>query len=175
MLVKPMSVARKSVIDPRRRSRRPGASPQRKKAIAPQPHLLGVRSRTRDVGVESLPNSQVKPVWLRSLLILQRGSNPLAFFLVAATLGIYAWTVSTQKLWTQEYTKLDNLQRQERQMTAANEVMKNQLAQLAEKPNTGLVPPSPANTLFLPPAPQRSTAQTATPTPEPAPSTPMGY
>jgi hypothetical protein len=40
-------------------------------------------------------------------------------------------------------------------MTAANEVLKDKLAQEAERPGTGLVSPNPANTIFLAPAPQR--------------------
>jgi hypothetical protein len=59
----------------------------------------------------------------------------------------------------------------------ANEGIKDQLAQQAEKPATGLVTPSKANTIFLPPAPQRQSFTTSTNTtdPEPAAKTPLGY
>jgi hypothetical protein len=61
-------------------------------------------------------------------------------------------------------------------MTAANEVLKDKLAQEAERPGTGLVSPNPANTIFLAPAPQRQSLHTsATANPEPTPTMPMGY
>ncbi|HEY9708499.1 MAG TPA: hypothetical protein V6D48_09880, partial [Oculatellaceae cyanobacterium] len=69
-------------------------------------------------------------------------STLVKFLLVTTTLTIYSWTVYTQQQWTRDYRKLGNLQRQERQLTTANEVMNNQIAQQAEKPATGLVPPT---------------------------------
>ncbi len=122
-------------------------------------------------------SQQVTPKWLSSLLFLKRGSDLVTFLLVTTTLTIYSWTVYTQQQWTRDYRKLENLQRQERQLTTANEVMKNQLAQQAEKPATGLVPPTQTNAIFLQPAPQRksSTAPTETTNPEPVAKSPLGY
>ena len=145
----------------------------------PKPPLMGVPSRAAThQRVEKLPDVNQNPLWLRSLLFLQRGSSVVTFCLIGTTLAVYAWTVYTQQLWSREYRKLENLQREERQLTGANEVMKNQLAQQAESTGTGLVPPNPANTLFLPPAPQRSVAATpnnANSDPKPAPKMPLGY
>lgn len=118
-----------------------------------------------------------EPSWLSLLLFLQRSSDIITFLLIAATLTIYSWTVYTQQQWTKEYRKLQSLQRQERQMTTANATLKDQLAQQAENLATGLVTPTPANTIFLPPAPQRSfhTAPTKTADSQPSARTPLGY
>jgi Fe-S cluster biosynthesis and repair protein YggX len=120
---------------------------------------------------------RLTPIWLSSLIFLQRSSDVITFLLVAATLTVYSWTVYTQQQWAQEYRKLETLQRNERHLTMANEGIKDQLAQQAEKPATGLVTPSQANTIFLPPAPQRQSFTTSTNTtdPEPAAKTPLGY
>jgi hypothetical protein len=117
------------------------------------------------------------PIWLSPLLFLQRGSDIVTFVLVAATLTLYAWTVYTQQQWTQEYRKLENLQRDERHLTTTNALIKDQLAQQAEKPATGLVTPTPANTIFLPPAPQRPSSSTPSKTAasEPTGTVPLGY
>ncbi|MFE1747603.1 hypothetical protein [Coleofasciculus sp. H7-2] len=134
-------------------------------------------SRTRNRSSQQREFQAQTPAWLRSLVTLQRTSNLVCFLLIASTLGVYAWTVYTQQMWSQEYRKLETLQRHERQMTAANEALKNQLAQEAELPGTGLVAPNPANTIFLPPAPQRQSLPkpAATPNSETSPTTPLGY
>lgn len=117
------------------------------------------------------------PIWLSPLLFLKRSSDIITFLLVAGTLGIYSWTVYTQQQWSQEYRKLETLQRHERQMTTANAALKDQLAQQAESPAAGLVNPTRPNAIVLPPAPQRQshTASTKTSDSEPAGKTPLGY
>lgn len=135
-------------------------------------------SRVTGKKVEKLNTSpQPTPAWLSPLLFLQRSSDILTFVLVGSTLTLYAWTVYTQQQWTQEYKKLENLQRDERHLTTTNEVLKNQLAQQAEKPSTGLVTPTPAKTIFLQPAPQRQppAAPTKTVDPELPSKAPLGY
>lgn len=117
------------------------------------------------------------PAWLRTIAFLQRGSDLVTFLLVIATLTVYSWTVYTQQHWAKEYRKLETLQRNERNLTTANEAMKDQLAQEAEKPATGLVTPNQVNTIVLQPAPQRSLQIDPTPkaalTSESTP--PLGY
>lgn len=140
--------------------------------------LTGMPLGTVGQKVEKLKLSQEpQPIWLSSLLFLQRSSDVITFLLVAATLTIYSWTVYTQQQWSQEYGKLQKLQRDERQLTTANAVMKDQLAQQAEKPATGLVPPTQANTIFLQPAPQRPFHATPNQSTEPEPPQmpPLGY
>jgi hypothetical protein len=85
------------------------------------------------------------------LLFIQKGFSIITFCLVGTTLGMYAWTVYFPKLWSSEYKKLETLQRYERHITATNESLKNQLAQQAEKPETGLSNPSPTQSIFINP------------------------
>lgn len=101
----------------------------------------------------------------RSLLAFQKISSGIAFCLVASALGVYAWSVCIPKLWSQEYRKLETLQRHERHFTAIGETLKNQLAQQAERPETGLAKLNPAQVIFLPQSslaplsqPQKTTA-----------------
>lgn len=173
-----MSVAPQFVSNRRSRSRRPAVASQPTGENAkPKMSKSSVPYRDRGQRVEKLPSQQSLPLWLRSLLFLQRGSNIASFCLISATLALYGWTVYTQQLWSQEYRKLEKLQRHERLLTSTNEVIKNQLAKQAERPDTGLVAPNPANMLFLPPAPQRppKEAPSATSDPKPAPNMPLGY
>ncbi len=96
--------------------------------------------------------SKAAPLWLLRLYNLHHYSSVVAFFLVAATLVVYGWTVYSQELWSQDYRRLQNLQRNERQLTTTNATLTNKMAEEAERPTTGLVSPTPARTIFLPPA-----------------------
>ena len=129
--------------------------------------------------IEKLPARKNFPLWLRSIFLLHNTVSLLTFTLIAASLGIYAITVHTPQTWSKEYKKLRTLQRDERQLTATNETLKNQLARQAEKPETGLVDPSSNNApLFLPaqPLPQVKPEQTPVPSSETIiETTPLGY
>ncbi|WP_424098544.1 hypothetical protein [Moorena producens] len=123
---------------------------------------------------------QQTPIFLKALLFLKLGSDIVTFTLIATAVTVYSWTVYSQQQWTQEYRKLEELQRDERNMTATTEVIKDQLAQQAENPATGLVTPNPSNTIFLKRAPERPqrqpfTAFTKPPEPKPKKITPLGY
>lgn len=174
-----MAAAPHSLTPDRHRPDRRSAvsSPQARGNAMPSRSESRSSSRTRSKSSQQREFQAQTPAWLRSLVTLQRTSNLVCFFLIASTLGVYAWTVYTQQMWSQEYRKLETLQRHERQMTATNEALKNQLAQEAERPGTGLVAPNPANTIFLPPAPQRQSLPkpAETPTSETSPTTPLGY
>lgn len=176
-----MAVAPQPLIPPHRRSRKPTtSSPQSRRRTAPSPQPpFSIPQKNRSPRLERLPNTGQTPWWLRFLMNMQRSSDVITFILIAATLITYAWTVYTQQLWSREYQKLETLQRHERQMTAASESLKNQLAQQAERPGTGLVSPNPANTIFLPPAPQRQSPAPSTPAaapkPQLSPEMPLGY
>jgi hypothetical protein len=128
--------------------------------------------------VEKLNTSRDSiPSWLRSLLLVQRTSDAIAFLLCFATLMLYSWTVYTQQQWTKAFRQLETLQRNERHLTTANAVMKDHLAQEAENPGTGLVNPSRNNTILLPPTQERKfkKANTQTPQSESVGKTPLGY
>jgi hypothetical protein len=172
------------------RSRRPaanGRSPLYPVPASPRPVQSPRRSRPplRTVtpsavgaaAVRRLPSQRSLPLWVQLLVQAQRGSLVIAFILVTATLIVYGSTVYTQQLWSKEYRKLKTLQRNEREMIATNEGLKNQLALQADQPGSGLVPPTPDSTIFLQPAPQRPTLMTSpnVPKAEVEPNTPLGY
>lgn len=127
-------------------------------------------------GIAPLRKPSVLPLWFRCLVVMHRTSAIAAFVMVVAVLGAYGWTVYSQQLWGRTYDRLEHLRRNERQLTANNELLKNQLARQAERTDSGFVPQSPNNTIFLAPAPQR---QPLAVPPEPespeATSMPLGY
>lgn len=176
-----MAVASKSAVSTHRRP-----IPSKTRGVIPLPlKTMGKPSRDRTSGqtVPILPSSQSAPSWLLRLCAIQRRSSVVMFVLVVAMAAVYGWTVYSQRMWSQAYRKLEILQRHERQLTATNEVLKNQMALQAEKPAMGLVPPNPASLLFLQPAPQRPApaASPATPVTKPTAQTkqptpiPLGY
>jgi len=89
------------------------------------------------------PNGQtvpVLPVHSRHLVAacaLAARFSVVTFLLVTAMLTVYGWTVYSQRMWNQAYSKLVILQRNERQLTTTNEVLKNQMALQAEQSATG--------------------------------------
>lgn len=99
-----------------------------------------------------LPKVKQLPVKLQILLFLQRGSFVLAFTLIASSIAIYISTVRIPQIWSKEYRNLETLQRQERQLTAINETLKQKIAQEAENAENNLVPLTSTNAIFLPPA-----------------------
>ncbi|MBD2364568.1 hypothetical protein H6G36_25900 [Anabaena minutissima FACHB-250] len=109
-------------------------------------------SNSKFLNVPVVPTATAMPLWLLRLHTLNRHSSVVAFLLVAATLVVYGCTVYAQDLWDQNYRRLQNLQRHERQMTTTNATLTNKIAEEAENSKTGLVSPTPANTIFLPPA-----------------------
>ncbi|HAZ46863.1 MAG TPA: hypothetical protein DCZ55_21010 [Cyanobacteria bacterium UBA11371] len=138
-------------------------------------------SKTARETAKLIPESESMPVWLTWLIQWQRRSSVVTFLLVSATLAVYGGTVYTQQLWNREYRQLETLQLQQRQLTAASEVFKNQLAQQAEQQDTGLVPRTPNNNLFLQPAQEQpKSPPSSTPGIDPAGKqqlapTPVGY
>ena len=125
-------------------------SPGAKKTTNPNLSLVHKVSARSDGNVP--PSSPPIPVKIQCLLLLQKSVTVLSATLVLATLGVYAWSVYLPKLWSKEFRKLETLQSNERQLVAMDETLKNQLAQQAEDPKMGLVPPHPSQPLFLAPA-----------------------
>jgi hypothetical protein len=161
---------------PSRRQRRDGS-------IKPQSAQSTGQRRAKQRSAESHISASVhalqpakKPLWLVGLLWLQQTSSIITLLLVIGILSTYGWTVYIQHRWGQQYEKLETLKQRERQLISANEVLKNQMADQAEKPTAGLLLPDPSNAIFLTPAPQRPELK---PTPIPAakssPTKPLGY
>lgn len=156
---------------PRDRSTLNSAAPHR----TIEPHLPLVQPHFAASSVRRLPSRPI-PIWLKSLVALQRSSSVIAFFMVGGVLLLYGQTVYTQQLWNQEYQKLEQFQRNERQLTATIESLKNDIAQQAERPGMGFVPPSAANTIYLQPTPSAVPVVAPVAPSLPAePMLPMGY
>jgi len=142
-----MPVAAKSVVENTR---------SRRQKVARKIRNGSKTSRNKVITKDS---SFKSPSWLRSLLLIQKSSGAISLATIAMVFTIYAAIVYTQQMWSKEYRKLKNLQRQERLFTETNETLKNNLADLAEKSSTGVVPLNPQKTVFLTPTPIKSTAE----------------
>lgn len=122
-------------------------------AIASKQNRTHKRKNTLQSGqnVQMLGNSRHTPLWLKLLCHLQQRFSTIAWLLVAIVLIVYGWSVYSQKKWSQDYGRLKSLQIYEQQLTRTNEVLKNQLANQAQQPEMGLVPPDPAAAIILQP------------------------
>lgn len=127
----------------------------RRVSTLPQPVSSGGTVATKVAAVKVLPNRQLKPLWLRSLLSLQRTSSVLTFLLLGCALTIYGSTVYDQQRWSEQYQKLETLRRNEQQLNSASVVLKHQIANTANDPATGLRPQQSGDMIFLVPAPER--------------------
>lgn len=155
-----MAVASKSAVSARKRQ-----VPSKARVVADLnpgviPFSLKEKGLTSSPGrsIQTVPiqlRARSAPLWLLRLCYLQRRFGVVTFLLMAGMLTVYGWTAYSQQAWSQAYRKLETLQRNERQLTAASEVLKNQMARQAEQPATGLVPLNPATAIFLQSAPQR--------------------
>jgi len=153
-----MAVASKSAVS----GRKSQATPKSKAVVGLNAGVTPLPLQVKGTPSRPQPNSRVPillssnpaPLWLLRLCSLQRRSLVVLFLLVAGMLASYGWTVYSQQKWTQAYRKLEILQRNERQLTITNEVLKNQLALQAEQADTHLLPSAPELTIFLQPAPQ---------------------
>ena len=89
------------------------------------------------------------PLWLIRLYASHRYSSVVTFLLVMGTLCVYGWSVYTQGIWSRGYSRLQNLQLYERQLTTKNATLKNQMAEEAEKEDTELLSPTTDKIIFL--------------------------
>ncbi|MBD2441242.1 hypothetical protein [Nostoc sp. FACHB-110] len=144
-----------------------------------QSKILQSNSLSESLNLPVVPTAEVLPMWLLRLHKIHRYSSVVTFLLVAAALVVYGWTVYSQELWSKEFRRLQDLQRNERQLTTTNAMLKNKMAEEAEKTTTGLVAPTPDRTIFLPSAsssPNPVPAQTKPNSPKlQSTSEPLGY
>jgi hypothetical protein len=110
-----------------------------------------VKSTVAPARLQNFQTQQI-PANLQVLLLLQKTSFAIAILSTAASLGLYVVTVRVPQLWSQEYQKLENLQQQERQLTAINESLKYQLASEAGEKNNNLSLQESNDAVFIPPA-----------------------
>jgi len=138
------------------------------------------KAQSGSLNLPVVPTAEALPHWLVRLYTVHRYSSVVTFLLVAVALVVYGWTVYSQELWSQDFRRLQNLQRNERQLRTTNAMLKNKMAEEAEQPSAGLVSPTPDKTIFLPSAsdtPSNSAPSSTTPnSPIQQPtSLPLGY
>jgi hypothetical protein len=100
-------------------------------------------------------NSFPLPMWLRLLMTTQKISIAATILLTVAVFAVYGWTVYAQDQWNQQYKKLEQLKRQERQLTNAAGAFDNEMLQSIQKKPGELVRESPEKSIFLQAAPLR--------------------
>lgn len=91
---------------------------------------------------------------VRALSHLNLVASALSLSLVTLTLISYGTSVYINRQLSQANQQLNRLQRSEQQLTTANEVLKNHLAQQAGLASLGFQPPQPGGVIFLKPAHQ---------------------
>ncbi len=121
------------------------------------------------VKIDSTPTPTVNtPLWLKSLIYLNHSSAIVCYATVAATLVMYGMTVYAPKLWSQKHSELQQLQKQERQFTYTEEMLKNRLANSADNDQSGFVKPNPnEQPIFLPDTPTKPIKLNTTTTVQP--------
>jgi len=135
----------------------------------------------RSSTVRRLPTKPALPIWLRLLMRVQQLSAIAALGSGIAVAGVYCSTVYIQQLWGQQYRTFERLERNQRQMTTVGEVLKDQMAQQAEQPDSGMTPLNPERMIFVNPSQSAQPAASSPPTPTPAASPtkpsslPLGY
>ena len=145
-----------------------------KDAIAPrtatQPSPLKRHQRrtpNKNNNISSVQPSQSiqYPLWLKGFIFLNHGSSLLCYLSVAVALVLYGMTVYAPKQWTNKYNQLQHLQKQERQFTFTDEVLKDTLAESAQQAGSGFVNPEQSKPpIFLPKTnPQPITSQPLNP------------
>lgn len=130
--------------------------------------------------VKRLPraNAFPLPLWLRVLMSTQKLSIAVTVLLTLSVFTIYGWTVYAQEQWNQQYKKLEQLKRQERQLTAAEGSFDNDMLRSVQKKPGELVRERPEQSIFLQAAPLRpknNTPTTVSELPKNKPNESLGY
>lgn len=135
-----------------------------------------INTSQRSRKVANLTNAWAKPMWLRSLLGMNRAIAIVTLILVSGVLGVYSQVVYTKQNWGQEYRQLERLQKEERQIAAFNEALKHNIAQTAKQEGTGLVTPDSNYMIVLEPAPVNPSPENSSLSPEKFQTQqPLGY
>lgn len=119
--------------------------------------LPASRQNISNRNVKRLPrtNSFPLPLWLRVLMTTQKLSIAATVLLTVSVFALYGWTVYAQEQWNQQYKKLEQLKRQERQLTNAAGTFDNEMLRSIQKKPGELVRESPEKSIFLQAAPLR--------------------
>jgi hypothetical protein len=140
-------------------------SPEPQRSSQPLDRTLDRKNKLRQASPQPIKNRNVKrlprtnsfplPLWLRVLMTTQKLSIAATVILTISVFAIYGWTVYAQEQWNQQYKKLEQLKRQERQLTNAAGSFDNEMLQSIQKKPGDLVRESPEKSIFLQAAPLR--------------------
>ncbi|RMD68484.1 MAG: hypothetical protein D6822_06920 [Cyanobacteria bacterium J149] len=110
-----------------------------------------VQERNSNTSTSQFSESIQYPLWLKSFIVLNHFSSVICGLSVGTALVMYGMTVYAPKQWTNKYHQLQNLQKQERQFTFTDEVLKDTLAESAQQQGSGFVNPDQSKPpIFLP-------------------------
>ncbi|AFY68665.1 hypothetical protein Pse7367_0354 [Thalassoporum mexicanum PCC 7367] len=121
-------------------------------AFAPRPRQSSRRKSANRRKVSRLPAqlaNQSLPAWLKLLLTVQRISIVSTVLMTTAVFGTYSYTVYAQKLWNEQFHKLEDLKRDERQLTAAEALVNDNIVSNVENSPGQLTREKPTQTLFI--------------------------
>jgi hypothetical protein len=120
-----------------------------------------------------------EPVWLKSLLALQRVSLIMFGSIFGLSSIMYGYTMHTQNTWRSQQDQLRRWQDQERQQGVMTEEINQQEAKKAEAKGSGFVNPKPNLSVFVnsatPRPPKPMPSQKPSPTSTPVSKIPLGY
>ena len=123
-----------------------------------------VRSRKAVVHKpKASPKASYAP-WVRWLMVGQKGICCLTLTLVGCALTLYGQSVYQHRQWGQSYAQLERLQKLEQQGMAASEIMKQSLAEEAERPASRMTSQLPNHSVSIETAPARSLNDAVLPT-----------
>lgn len=136
-----------------------------------------LKGRSQRSSLKAMPNRIPLPVWLRALKKIEKLSVIVALLLVGSAVVTYGWAIYSQQLWGKNYSRLDILRRDERQLLKGSELMKNDIARRTDPKQYGLVPRNSDHIVVIPPAPLQPapSPRNMLPDPKAKPITPIGY
>lgn len=130
----------------------PTQSRQQKRPVPPSksPRTVVPIKKKRTTASKSIASSARPSLFVQFFSMGQQFTQFLAIAGVTVAVGLYASTVHYQKVWSQEYDQLVQLQDDENRIVATNESIKEQFIEQTKAPETQLVTPSPKQDLYVP-------------------------
>lgn len=152
------------------------STPRRYRRTSPRQASRPAVARPEAISSQQVQGAIAPSAGLQRLHSVQRWSLVGCLSLGLGTLGLYGFTVMQQHQWGTSYDRLEYLRRQELRLIAANAVLRNQILQQVERPQSGLIPAHSSDLVFLKPAAPRPPKPANLGAPGTLPSgSPVGY
>lgn len=139
-------------------------------AVAPRKYPPQVYSPPSTPAKKAKPShlTEIRPLsstptslWLKSLGVLKWGTGIGSVLILASLLPLYGWSALCQYQWGQSYRQLEQLKQQERELLAAQQSQRHQVAEQIERQPQGLVRQGPQQVVFMPEQPATLGARAA--------------